>query len=391
MFFSKLELGSYIDLGSKVRNLVDIIDSKFYNNQVIQYNNDNRVLIINGLNMLTKLINRVIKNENNEKNELLNANIAITYLIKRIETRINTYLTTPAFILKLFNKPKPGHYIFNKLHPEIYETLLNKYSKLMLACTSTINLVWIIVEYRETLCMLESCNDIPDNIESSMEEGLNLSPFTKKILMTHIVNDRASVFGDVISYAILTFSKSLVNLQSIPGKLSFEKYASEMFINILQLLQLNIELMTKASLPENIRIVDGVDLLESMKMQAVKVASQLNELQLWLSDPYSFRSYFSEVIGLVSGSTTVINDIVLILAKRVFEWEKLQVCKKLGNNACDKLLLKEDINPPVDNKGGGIIKLSHKNRKILKNKLRMTRDRMQLLTKQKSIIFNLDL
>ena len=243
-----------------------------------------------------------------------------------------------AWLRNLHVKPKLEHVIYNFMNPEIYEILLKKHNNVMVACNITADIAWLIVEYSEMKHMLEESTDISE---------VNMDPLTTRIITTR-PTQHDSMFMDFLGYAVMALSHpGIGDIRLAPAKAGFESYAGDTFLTIAQLMQLNIELVSKA-LPREEFTVLGVDLVQSMRGVLVEFALLARQLKQFLSGVNTFQVYLGNLVGLADRCNTISNRIVLTLTKSVFERLKLKVCAKLG--ACDKL-----IGDGVDGDGADVV------------------------------------
>ena len=231
-----------------------------------------------------------------------------------------------AWMRGLYENPKAEHVIYNFLNPEIYEILLKKHNTMMVACNITADIAWLILEYSEMKHVLDESTDISE---------MGLDPLTNSIITTRPSN-HDSLFTDMLGYAVMALSRpGIGDIRLAPAKAGFESYAGDMFLTVAELLQLNIELVSKA-LPREESTVLGVDLVQSMKGVLVEFALLAQQLKQFMAGVNSFQVYLGKLVDLADRCNTISNRIVLTLTKSVFERLKLKVCAKLGT--CEKLI-----------------------------------------------------
>ena len=273
-----------------------------------------------------------------------------------------------AWLRNLHVKPKVEHVIYNFVNPEIYEILLKKHNNVMVACNITADIAWLIVEYSEMKHMLEESTDISE---------VSMDPLTERIITTRPVK-HDSMFMDFLGYAVMALSRpGIGDIRLAPAKAGFESYAGDTFLTLAQLMQLNIELVSKA-LPREESTVLGVDLVQSMRGVLVEFALLARQLKQFLSGVNTFQVYFGNLVGLADRCNTISNRIVLTLTKSVFERLKLKVCAKLG--ACDKLIGDGvDVTDAVD--AAAVTAGGSRMKKELKEMLRTIKARLRVVKK----------
>jgi hypothetical protein len=275
-----------------------------------------------------------------------------------------------AWMRGLYENPKAEHVIYNFLNPEIYEILLKKHNTMMVACNITADIAWLILEYSEMKHVLDESTGISE---------MGLDPLTKSIITTR-PTEHDSLFTDMLGYAVMALSRpGIGDIRLAPAKAGFESYAGDMFLTVAELLQLNIELVSKA-LPREESTVLGVDLVQSMKGVLVEFALLAQQLKQFMAGVNSFQVYLGKLVDLADRCNTISNRIVLTLTKSVFERLKLKVCAKLGT--CEKLIGERDgaIVVAVDEDEGGKVGGSGR-KKELKAMLRTLKAHLRVVKK----------